>query len=165
MPEIIFYEKCQLNQSYFEIIHVPSPDTEEEFTNFVIVDIKEYEPYSIEEWNEILKKDSTFKVDDKRMYASLQKGAPRELYKLLTSINESRRRSIWLYLAKVEQTKEMYKGRGSNNSIENHLILVTYERLVHQECACKAIIKKDVPRTFPQIDFFKENVLHIHTEN
>jgi len=49
-------------------LNLPS---EKEFTDFIIVDYKEFEPLSREEWKLVLDKEKPIEMEEKRIYASL----------------------------------------------------------------------------------------------
>jgi len=99
----------------------------------VCIEESKYEPLSEAEWRQILD-DANCPVERNRVFASLQEGVPRKL-----------RKRIWLYLAKVEQTKQYY-------ATVKH---VTYKSLLEKDCKVMKLIKKDVSRTYPDYEMMK----------
>jgi hypothetical protein len=132
------YEEVKLNKSNFGIQAANEQQSHNEssdmMTDFVIVDYKEYEPYTREEWDVLLAEPELIQVDEKRLYVSLQRGIPKDL-----------RKDIWLYLAGVDELKKENAKKG-----------ITYRWLLTQECKDQHNIEKDIPRTFPEHEFFKQ---------
>jgi len=78
------YEEVKLNKSNFGVQAANEQQTHNEscdmMADFVIVDYKEYEPYTREEWDILLTEPELIQVDEKRLYVSLQRGIPKDLY-------------------------------------------------------------------------------------
>ena len=76
------YETLKLSKDQFGNRSSNSPsmnDNSDIMEEFVIVDYKEYEPYTIEEWQAIIAKANTIIVDQHRLYVSLQRDIPKSL--------------------------------------------------------------------------------------
>jgi len=74
-----------------------------------------------------------------------------------------RRKDIWLYLAGVDELKKENAKKGSKKLYLGFLLLnlfrlVTYRWLLTQDCPDQHNIEKDIPRTFPEHEFFKQEV-------
>jgi len=110
-------------------------ENKDPMSEFVVVDFKESEPYSMEEWRLLLSNSKDFQIEQPRLYSSLHQGVPRDL-----------RKRIWLYLANVDKLKQENAKKG-----------ITYKSLLQMKCAESYRIHKDIPRTFPNHEFFMEN--------
>jgi len=137
------YENIKLNKSNFGQNSPIEFENPEIMSDFVIVDYKEYEPYTDKEWEALLEDKGIFQADNQRLYVSLQRGIPKDL-----------RKDIWLYLANV---RELIK--------ENEKKGITYQWLLAQKCPDHHNIRKDITRTFPAHEFFieekKERLQHL----
>ena len=93
-----------------EIIQNEKPDvTEQDDSDFVIIEPEDYTPYTIDEWKDII---AGRKIPEfGRMYVSLQIGVGKKMYVQTYNSNNNwdRRRKIWLYLAKIDELKAEYK--------------------------------------------------------
>jgi len=104
-------------------------------SDFVVIEYNENETYTEEEWAMILSKKEFIQTEYSRLYASLHQGVPKDL-----------RKRIWLYIANVDKVKEQNYKKG-----------ITYQDLIEQECAVTYRIEKDIPRTFPNHEFFMDH--------
>ncbi|KAJ8985689.1 hypothetical protein NQ317_014337 [Molorchus minor] len=85
----------------------------------------------LESWAEVLSRWKSTKQRPKQLASLVRLGIP-----------EALRGEVWQRLAGTEECTEM---------MENYRLLIT-----KVECACENIIQRDISRTFPAHDFFKE---------